>query len=273
MEQKHAIEVTDLIISYQNLKKTSIKKNLLHFNRQKADRFVAVKGISFYVREGEILGIIGKNGSGKSTLVQLIPRLYDVTSGEIDVGGVNVKDYDLEVLRKSVAMVLQKNVLFSGTIRENLKWGNEGATDEEINEAIRLSCADEFVERIGGLDFKVEQGGANLSGGQRQRLCIARALLTSPKILVLDDSTSAVDMNTDKAIRKAFKESIPDTTKLIIAQRIASVMDADKIIVMENGRIDGFGTHEELMESNEIYREVYTSQVEAGGDFDESAGN
>ena len=147
------------------------------------------------------------------------------------------------------------------------------ATDEEINEAIRLSCADEFVERIGGLDFKVEQGGANLSGGQRQRLCIARALLTSPKILVLADSTSAVDMNTDKAIRKAFKESIPDTTKLIIAQRIASVMDADKIIVMENGRIDGFGTHEELMESNEIYREVYTSQVEAGGDFDESAGN
>ena len=262
-KENPVLEVKDGSISFKNVS----------FSYAKDANKLSLKDVNIEIKSGETIGIIGGTGSGKSTLVQLIPRLYDVTSGEIDVGGVNVKDYDLEVLRKSVAMVLQKNVLFSGTIRENLKWGNEGATDEEINEAIRLSCADEFVERIGGLDFKVEQGGANLSGGQRQRLCIARALLTSPKILVLDDSTSAVDMNTDKAIRKAFKESIPDTTKLIIAQRIASVMDADKIIVMENGRIDGFGTHEELMESNEIYREVYTSQIEAGGDFDESAGN
>ena len=256
-------EVKDGSVSFKNVS----------FSYAKDKNKLSLKNVNLDIKSGETIGIIGGTGSAKSTLVQLIPRLYDVTDGEVDVGGINVKDYDLEVLRKSVAMVLQKNVLFSGTVRENLKWGKEDATDEEINEAIRLACADEFVERIGGLDFYVEQGGSNLSGGQRQRLCIARALLASPKILVLDDSTSAVDMNTDKAIRKAFKESIPHVTKFIIAQRIASVMDADKIIVMENGCVDGFGTHEELMGTNKIYREVYTSQVEAGGDFDESTGN
>ncbi len=266
-------EIKDKETPVMVVKDGSISFKNVSFSYAKDMEKLSLKGVNLEIKSGETIGIIGGTGSGKSTLVQLIPRLYDVTDGELYVGGVNVKDYDLEVLRKSVAMVLQKNVLFSGTIRENLQWGKEDATDEEINEAIRLACADEFVNRIGGLDFYVEQGGANLSGGQRQRLCIARALLASPKILVLDDSTSAVDMNTDKAIRKAFRESIPHTTKLIIAQRIASVMDADKIIVMENGRVDGFGTHEELMESNEIYREVYTSQVEAGGDFDESAGN
>ena len=264
-------EITDCANPVYEVKDGSVKFENVTFSYAKSPDKLCLKKINLDIKSGETIGIIGGTGSGKSTLVQLIPRLYDVTDGKIEVGGVDVREYDLEVLRKSVAMVLQKNVLFSGTIRDNLKWGKEDATDEEIENAIRLACADEFVYRIGGLDFEVEQGGANLSGGQRQRLCIARALLASPKILVLDDSTSAVDMNTDKAIRKAFREQIPDTTKLIIAQRIASVMDADRIIVMENGEVNGFGTHEELLKTNEIYREVYESQVEAGGDFDESA--
>ena len=203
----------------------------------------------------------------------MISRLYDVTKGEVLVGGVNVKDYDMEVLRNQVSVVLQNNVLFSGTILDNLRWGNKEATEEECRQACMLSCADEFIQRFpDGYHTHIEQGGSNVSGGQKQRLCIARALLKKPKILILDDSTSAVDTATDMKIRKAFREEIPDTTKLIIAQRIASVQDADRIIVMEEGRIDGFGTHEELLESNEIYREVYLSQTKGGGDFDEKVG-
>ena len=224
--------------------------------------------IDLHIKSGETVGVIGATGSGKSTLVQLIPRLYDVTGGTLKIGGVCVKDYDLDVLRRAVAMVLQKNVLFSGTIRDNVKWGNENADDEIINEALAISRADEFVERIGGLDFMLDQGGANLSGGQRQRLCIARAVVGKPKILILDDSTSAVDVKTDAEIREAFKKYIPGTTKIIIAQRISSVKDADKIIVLDGGRIDAVGTHETLLGSNAIYTDVYTSQENEGGDFD-----
>lgn len=224
--------------------------------------------VNLHIDSGETIGIIGGTGSSKSTLVQLLPRLYDVTEGELEIGGINVKDYDLDTLRNSVAMVLQKNVLFSGTIRENMQWGNENATDEEIDEALKLACADEFVYRLDGLDTHIEQGGANVSGGQRQRLCIARALISKPKILVLDDSTSAVDMNTDRKIRQGFKEFIPETTKIIIAQRIVSVMNADRIIVMDDGKITAVGNHDELMKTSDIYREVYNSQQGGGGDFD-----
>lgn len=227
-----------------------------------------LENVDLHIKSGETIGVIGGTGSSKTTLVQLLPRLYDVTEGELKIGGVNVKDYDLDALRKSVAMVLQKNVLFSGSIRENMKWGNENATDEEIDEALKLACADEFVYRLDGLDTHIEQGGANVSGGQRQRLCIARALMSKPKILVLDDSTSAVDMNTDRKIRRGFKEYIPATTKIIIAQRIVSVMDADRIIVMDDGKITAIGNHDELMNSSDIYREVYNSQQGGGGDFD-----
>ncbi len=223
--------------------------------------------VNLSIKSGQTVGIIGATGSSKTTLVQLLPRLYDATEGSVKVGGVDVKDYDLTALRTAVAMVLQKNVLFSGTIRENLKWGNENATDEDLDKALKLACADEFVYRLDGLDTKIEQGGSNVSGGQRQRLCIARALVTNPKVLVLDDSTSAVDMNTDLIIRKGFKEFIPETTKIIIAQRIVSVMEADVIIVLDEGKISGVGNHDQLMETNEIYREVYTSQ-QGGGDFD-----
>ena len=231
---------------------------------------LSLKNVNLKINSGETIGIIGGTGSAKSTLVQLIPRLYDVMSGEVLVSGRNVKDYDLKALRDSVSMVLQKNVLFSGTITENLRWGNENATDEEIIEAAKLAQADEFIQGFPDkYETFIEQGGANVSGGQKQRLCIARALLKKPKILILDDSTSAVDTKTDSQIQKAFSQKIPDTTKIIIAQRISSVENADKIIVMNNGMIDGFGTHSELLENNEIYREVYESQVKGGEGDDE----
>lgn len=226
--------------------------------------------VNLSIRSGETIGIIGSTGSAKSTLVQLIPRLYDATEGEVLVGGVNVKNYDLEALRNSVAMVLQKNVLFSGTIKSNLRWGDENATDEEMITACKHAQADDFIQSFPDkYDSRIEQGGTNVSGGQKQRLCIARALLKKPKILILDDSTSAVDTATDAKIRRAFLTEIPNTTKLIIAQRISSVQDADRIIVLDNGELNGFGTHEELLQTNAIYRDVYESQTGGGGDFDE----
>lgn len=225
--------------------------------------------VDLTINSGETIGIIGGTGSSKSTLVQLIPRLYDATEGEVLVGGKNVREYDLKTLRDSVAMVLQKNILFSGTIKENLKWGDENATDEDIKEVCRIAQADSFINTFkDGYDHHVEQGGANLSGGQRQRLCIARALLKKPTVLILDDSTSAVDMRTDASIRRALKETQPGTTKIIIAQRIASVEDSDRIIVMDNGVVSAFGTHDELLKSSDIYKEVYDSQKKGGGDFD-----
>lgn len=228
---------------------------------------LCLKNISLDIKSGETIGIIGGTGSAKTTLVQLIPRLYDATAGRVTVGGRDVREYDIEALRNTVAVVLQKNELFSGTIKENLRWGNENATDEEIEHACMLAQADGFVRSFpDGYDTYIEQGGTNVSGGQKQRLCIARALLKKPKILILDDSTSAVDTKTDKLIRKAFAEEIPDTTKLIIAQRIASVENSDRIIVMNNGEIDAFGTHEELLANNTIYREVYYSQQKGGAD-------
>ena len=231
-----------------------------------AEKF-CLKNADLNIKSGQTIGIIGGTGSSKSTLVQLIPRLYDATEGRVLVGGVDVRNYDLELLRNNVAMVLQKNVLFSGTIKENLRWGNENATDEELIKACRLACADEFIQLMPDkYDTYIEQGGTNVSGGQRQRLCIARALLKKPKILILDDSTSAVDTKTDSLIRKAFLEEIPDTTKLIIAQRISSVQDADKIIVMDGGSINAVGTHEELLGSNKIYQEVYYSQQKGSAD-------
>ena len=221
--------------------------------------------INVEIRSGETIGIVGATGSSKSSLVQLIPRLYDVNEGSIKVGGVDVRDYDIEVLRDAVAMVLQKNVLFSGTIKENLRWGDKDASDEDIMRVCRLACADEFIEKFpDGYDTMIEQGGTNVSGGQKQRLCIARALLKRPKILILDDSTSAVDTRTDASIRQAFADEIPDTTKLIIAQRISSVEDSDKILVLDDGKIMAFGDHETLLNTSDIYREVYESQVKGG---------
>lgn len=230
---------------------------------------MALADIDLHIRSGETIGIIGGTGSSKSSLIQLISRLYDATEGTVKVGGLDVRDYDLESLRNQVAVVLQKNVLFSGTIKENLRWGNQEAADEELIEACKLAQADEFISRFpNGYDTYIEQGGANVSGGQKQRLCIARALLKKPKILILDDSTSAVDTKTDMLIRQAFKTYIPETTKLIIAQRIASVQDADRIIVMDGGTIQAVGNHEELLKKSAIYREVYTSQNK-GGEADE----
>ena len=240
--------------------------------KKDADAFV-LKNIDLEIRSGETIGIIGGTGSAKSSLVNLISRLYDVSEGRLLVGGVDVRQYDMEVLRNQVAVVLQNNVLFSGTILENLRWGDREATEEECRRACELACADEFIQKFPeGYNTFIEQGGTNVSGGQKQRLCIARALLKKPKILILDDSTSAVDTATDAKIRKAFAEEIPGTTKLIIAQRISSVEHADRIIVMHEGQIDGFGTHEELLAGNEIYRDVYESQTAGSGDFDEKGG-
>lgn len=229
---------------------------------QEAD---SLEDIDLHIRSGETIGILGGTGSGKSSLVQLIPRLYDVTKGSLNVGGVDVKEFDLDVLRNQVSMVLQNNVLFSGTIKDNLRWGNPNASDEEMLQACRLAQADEFIQRFpDGYDTHIEQGGSNVSGGQKQRLCITRALLKKPKILILDDSTSAVDTRTDYLIRKAFREDIPDITKLIISQRISSIEDADRIVVLDDGKINGIGTHAELLKTNEIYQEVYRTQVKGG---------
>lgn len=243
------------------------------FAYKKESQEPVLRDINLDIRSGETIGIIGGTGSAKTSLVNLISRLYDVTAGAVLVGGRDVREYDMEVLRNQVSVVLQNNVLFSGSILDNLRWGNRYASREECEEACRLACADEFISKFPqGYDTHIEQGGSNVSGGQKQRLCIARALLKKPEVLILDDSTSAVDTATDAKIRRAFREELPETTKLIIAQRITSVQDADHIIVMDEGRIHGFGTHEELLAGNEIYREVYESQTKGGGDFDEKAG-
>ena len=236
-----------------------------------AEKF-ALSGVDLKIKAGQTVGILGGTGASKSTLVNLIPRLYDTTEGAVYVGGVNVKDYDIEALRNKVAMVLQKNVLFSGTIKENLRWGKADATDEEIEHACKLACADDFIQAFPDkYDTYIEQGGSNVSGGQKQRLCIARALLKDPKVLILDGSTSAVDTKTDAMIRKSFRDEIPDVTKIIIAQRVSSVQDADQIVILNNGRIDAVGTHEELLKNNEIYQEVYYSQNKIGGAANEQA--
>ena len=257
-------EIADGSIRFENV---SFDYYTHEFDKDEDD--AVLRNINLEIASGETIGILGGTGSAKSTLVQLIPRLYDVQKGAVYVGGRNVKEYDLDTLRNEVAMVLQKNVLFSGTIKDNLRWGNDQASDEEMIRACRLAQADEFISRFpDGYDTYIEQGGSNVSGGQKQRLCIARALLKKPKILILDDSTSAVDTKTDALIRKAFREDIPDTTKLIISQRISSIEDADRIVVLNDGEIDGIGTHEELLASNAIYQEIYETQKK-GADDDE----
>ena len=258
----------------QEVKDGSIRFDHVTFKYKHGSGQPVLNDITFDIKPGETLGIIGGTGSAKSSLVQLIPRLYDAESGTVSVGGVDVRDYDLNVLRREVSMVLQKNVLFSGTILDNLRWGNENASEEECIRMAKLACADEFIERFPDkYNTWIEQGGSNVSGGQKQRLTIARALLRKPKILILDDSTSAVDTATDAKIRKAFREEIPGTTKIIIAQRISSVQDADRILVLDNGQINGLGTHEELLKTNTIYQEVYNSQTQGGsGDFDKQGG-
>ena len=255
------------------VKDGSIDFDHVDFAYSKTATEPVLKDIDLHIKSGEVIGIIGATGSAKSSLVNLISRLYDVTKGELKVGGVNVKDYDLVTLRDKVSVVLQKNVLFSGTIYDNLRWGNKNATDEECREAARLACADEFIGSFPeGYETKIEQGGNNVSGGQRQRLCIARALLKKPKILILDDSTSAVDTATDAKIRKAFAENIPDTTKIIISQRISSIQHADRILVLRDGEVDGFAPHDELVQTNEIYRTIVEAQTQGSGDFDEKGG-
>ena len=257
----------------QEVKDGSIRFDHVTFKYKHGSGQPVLNDITFTIRPGETLGIIGGTGSAKSSLVQLIPRLYDAESGTVRVGGVDVRDYNLDVLRREVSMVLQKNVLFSGTILDNLRWGDENASEEECIRVAKLACADEFIERFPDkYNTWIEQGGSNVSGGQKQRLTIARALLRKPKVLILDDSTSAVDTATDAKIRKAFREEIPGTTKIIIAQRISSVQDADRILVLDNGQINGLGTHEELLRTNAIYQEVYNSQTQGGGDFDKQGG-
>ena len=257
----------------QEVKDGSIRFDHVTFKYKHGSGQPVLNDITFDIKPGETLGIIGGTGSAKSSLVQLIPRLYDAETGTVSVGGVDVRDYDLDVLRHEVSMVLQKNVLFSGTILDNLRWGDENASEEECIRVAKLACADEFIERFPDkYNTWIEQGGSNVSGGQKQRLTIARALLRKPKVLILDDSTSAVDTATDAKIRKAFREEIPGTTKIIIAQRISSVQDADRILVLDNGQINGLGTHEELLKNNAIYQEVYSSQTQGGGDFDKQGG-
>ena len=257
----------------QEVKDGSIRFDHVTFKYKHGSGQPVLNDITFDIKPGETLGIIGGTGSAKSSLVQLIPRLYDAETGTVSVGGVDVRDYNLDVLRHEVSMVLQKNVLFSGTILVNLRWGNENASEEECIRVAKLACADEFIERFPDkYNTWIEQGGSNVSGGQKQRLTIARALLRKPKVLILDDSTSAVDTATDAKIRKAFREEIPGTTKIIIAQRISSVQDADRILVLDNGQINGLGTHEELLKNNAIYQEVYSSQTQGGGDFDKQGG-
>ena len=257
----------------QEVKDGSIRFDHVTFKYKHGSGQPVLNDITFDIKPGETLGIIGSTGSAKSSLVQLIPRLYDAETGTVSVGGVDVRDYNLDVLRHEVSMVLQKNVLFSGTILDNLRWGNENASEEECIRVAKLACADEFIERFPDkYNTWIEQGGSNVSGGQKQRLTIARALLRKPKVLILDDSTSAVDTATDAKIRKAFREEIPGTTKIIIAQRISSVQDADRILVLDNGQINGLGTHEELLKNNAIYQEVYNSQTQGGGDFDKQGG-
>ena len=275
MSMESAERIVEVLTEESNLTSpekalTEVKDGSIDFEKvsfkysQKAER-MALADVDLHIRSGELIGILGGTGSSKSTLVQLIPRLYDVTEGCVKVGGEDVRRYDLEALRNNVAVVLQKNVLFSGTIKDNLRWGNPDATDEEMMEACRLAQADEFIQQFPNkYDTWIEQGGSNVSGGQKQRLCIARALLKKPKVLILDDSTSAVDTRTDMLIRQGFREFIPETTKIIIAQRVASVQDADRIIVMDGGHISAIGNHDELMKTSEIYREVYTSQTKAG---------
>ena len=257
----------------QEVRDGSIRFDHVTFKYKHGSGQPVLNDITFDIKPGETLGIIGGTGSAKSSLVQLIPRLYDAETGTVSVGGVDVRDYNLDVLRHEVSMVLQKNVLFSGTILDNLRWGNENASEEECIRVAKLACADEFIERFPDkYNTWIEQGGSNVSGGQKQRLTIARALLRKPKVLILDDSTSAVDTATDAKIRKAFREEIPGTTKIIIAQRISSVQDADRILVLDNGKIDGLGTHEELLKTNAIYQEVYNSQTQGSGDFDKQGG-
>ena len=257
----------------QEVKDGSIRFDHVTFKYKHGSGQPVLNDITFDIKPGETLGIIGGTGSAKSSLVQLIPRLYDAETGTVSVGGVDVRDYNLDVLRHEVSMVLQKNVLFSGTILDNLRWGDENASEEECIRVAKLACADEFIERFPDkYNTWIEQGGSNVSGGQKQRLTIARALLRKPKVLILDDSTSAVDTATDAKIRKAFREEIPGTTKIIIAQRISSVQDADRILVLDNGQINGLGTHEELLKNNAIYQEVYNSQTQGGGDFDKQGG-
>ena len=270
---KRICEVLDETSSLQNpaepvfdVKNGDVDFDHVNFKYSAAAKRSALSDVDFHVRSGQTVGIIGGTGSSKTSLVQLICRLYDVTDGSVRVGGVDVRQYDLETLRNQVAVVLQKNVLFSGTIKENLRWGDANASDEELQRACELACADEFIQQMPDkYDTYIEQGGTNVSGGQKQRLCIARALLKKPKILILDDSTSAVDTKTDAKIRAALRSEIPETTKFIIAQRISSIQDADLILVLEGGQIDAMGTHEQLLASNRIYREVYESQNKAGG--------